>query len=133
MRITNRLLPQAKQMGDTNYRLSNWKPEKKQCRLWQRQAQASLMGQNGVQSGKRQLLKLLTNQPAMQGNVSQHGDPSHESISDKIITAPLLSSPGGSQLTCFCITTQQKLVILIVCISKKKVERLPNLPKIRQK
>ena len=83
MCITNRLLPQAKQMGDTNYRLSNWKPEKKQCKLWQRQAQASLMGPNDVQSGKRQLLKLLTNQPAMQGEVSKHGDPSHERNSDE--------------------------------------------------
>lgn len=41
------------------------------------------MGQNDVQPGKRQLLKLLTNQPTMQWKVSKHGDPSYESNNDE--------------------------------------------------
>lgn len=124
-------------MRETNYRLANCKTEK-QGRIWQRQAQANMMSQNDVQPRERQLFNLLTSQPAMQGKVSKHGDPSHgnNNNDDNHSSTSAIHRWVLSPLLLHCYPTEackHGTVILLMCISRKKVERLPNWPKIIQK
>ena len=110
----------------------------KQCGIWKQQAQANLMGQNAVQPRERQLFHPLSTQPAMQGKVSKHGDPSHGNNKDDDnhsstsamhgwVLSPLLLHHYPAE------ACKHGTVILLMCVSRKKVERLPNLPKIIQK